>query len=97
MKKQIVVIFLTISSVVVIFHLLGFKLFGEATLVENQPLKNPEKISSITAKGTILLANGKEYDIYGITTILPSPLEQIRYLLRMRKNQENREPKEIGE
>jgi len=77
MKKAL--LFTAIASLIVVAHLFGFKLFGKPTLVNNQPLKNPQKISNISTGGNIVFPNGKEYGIYGIITILPNPLEQIKY------------------
>jgi hypothetical protein len=78
-KTHKAIVLLSILSIIVVFHLAGFKLFGKATLVDNQPLRNPEKISGISSQGKVILMNEKEYKIYGITTILPNPLEQIKY------------------
>lgn len=78
-KKHLLMILITIFFILFILHLLGFKLIGEPTLVNNQPLNNPEKIESINSQGNIVLKKGKEYKIYGITTIISNPLEHIRY------------------
>lgn len=78
-KKPKIVVFLIAISIVIVAHLLGFKIFGEATRVKNQPLDNPVKMLDITRQGSVVLELGAEYDIYGITTIIPNPLEQIRY------------------
>ena len=79
MTKRSKVVLLIIGSIIIIAHLLGFKIFGKAVLVKNQPLKNPQKMADLTKQGSIVLENGKEYAIYGIITILPKPLEQLRY------------------
>ena len=79
MKKKTKVVSLVIIPIIIIAHLFGFKIFGSATLVQNHPLDNPVKLLDITKEGKVVLEFGSEHHIYGITTILPKPLEQIRY------------------
>jgi len=63
-------------------HLAGYKIYGSPKLYENQPLDKPRKIATINEAGEIVLADGNRYRIYGIKTILPDPLRQIKYFQR---------------
>ena len=79
-KKKPRIVFLAVFLILIIIaHLRGYKIFGSATLVKNQPLDYPVKIKDITKEGDVVLEMGSEYHIYGITTILPKPLEQVKY------------------
>jgi len=79
MKKMYKVVLFIIIISILIAHLLGYKIYGSATLVKNHPLNNPTEVLDITEAGSVIIELGTEYNIYGITTILPNPLSQIGY------------------
>lgn len=80
-KKTIILIILfsTSLSPLILAHLAGHKIYGSPTLYDNQPLDKPRKVAKINQAGEIVLADGNQYRIYGIKTILSDPLRQIKY------------------
>jgi len=55
---------------------MGYKIFGKATYLPNQPLKLPQKLQSINKSGQVILDLGKAYKLFGITTIASIPSQE---------------------
>ena len=63
------IIFVVCVIILIVAHIFGYKIYGTSDVIDNQPLKIPQKLQTIDTSGQVVLDSGKKYKIYGIKII----------------------------
>ncbi|GEM_PF-5695276 len=79
-KKSVTAVSVLVAALLVLSaHVAGFKIYGTAEFVDNQPLHRPRKVIDITADGAVVISGGQNYFVHGVEMIRRNPLGDIRY------------------